>query len=76
MDNFDEKVAQEILKPIGIVQIIGWLIMLVSLFVWLWLSWSIAWKVFATGFIISFSVGLIGDALKKMIIKKIKSQQS
>lgn len=53
-------------KPVGIFQFITISMMAVSPFIWIWHSWTYAWKTFITGLILTIFAWLIFEVVKKI----------
>lgn len=48
-DELIKEIGKPFLMPIGFLQGIALLAVIASPFIWLWISWAIAWKLFLTG---------------------------
>ncbi len=75
MKNLREEMINEagksILRPLGKIQLLFWLILISSPFVWIWFSGYAAIKVGLTGFGGALIISLIYHLLKNMIEKEV-----
>lgn len=61
------EVGRPILRPLGILQFVFILAVISSPFVWIWHSWSLAWKIGLTGIIAMIITYTIYEATKRII---------
>jgi hypothetical protein len=67
-------IARPALKPLGITQLICWLAIIASPFVWIWAGWLFAWKLALTGFILAFIIGLVARYIRSIVRKDIEAK--
>ncbi len=65
--------------PIGIIQVLSMTTtFIVSPLLWIWVSWSVAWRVFLTGLILSFIFTWIYKVIKATIndiVKRLNTEK-
>lgn len=77
-----EKVREEAIKeakrkffvPLGILQIICFTAIISTPFIWIWVSWSLAWKIGISGLVLFVVIGVIYIAIKKVIEKEVDEE--
>jgi len=78
MEKEREKIISEfeypILRPLGIAQLICFIVLISSPFIWLWHTWDLAWKIGLTGLLGFIIVGAIWYFVKKIIYKVINEE--
>ena len=60
------KKLERLMFILGILQLIGGLILLSSLFVWIWIGFTLFWKLCLTAIIIIFSVKVVYYACEQI----------
>lgn len=65
------KMTKPILMPLGLLQVIFTLAVLSSPLIWLWISWSLAWKIALSGVILNIVNGLIYNYILTVAKKEV-----
>ena len=69
-ESMSKYLGRPLLRPIGIIQLVFLIMMLLSPIIWIWFKWSIAWKVGLTGILGVLFCYWIYNVLSKLIDKK------
>ena len=72
-----KKVGSPILVPLGLIQGVFILMLLVSPFLWIWKDWNIAWKIGLTGIIGTVLIygiySVVKGAVKEAVDKQLEN---
>jgi ABC-type bacteriocin/lantibiotic exporter with double-glycine peptidase domain len=66
------EVGRPILRPLSIAHGISLLLMVISPFIWIWHSWSLAWKVGLTGILGTIIILAIYKIAKKTVVDAVE----
>ena len=69
-----EKERNKILRPLSIIGLISMVAIVGSLFVWIWVDGSLAFKVFLSGVLGFLFSGWFGKVMRDMLDKEIKKR--
>ncbi len=68
-----EEVGRPILRPLGLIQGVFLLAFLISPILWIWIGWTIAWKVGLTGLIGSILIYWIYKIAKQVVTDEVNN---
>lgn len=68
------EIGRPITRPLGFIQGLFLLSLILSPFLWIWLDWNTAWKVALTGFLGTIILYWIDKIVRKVILDSVKNK--
>lgn len=69
-----QNIGKPLLRPLGILQLLLLLLFISSPFIWIWHSWSLAWKLGLTGIFGMFIVYAVYKMVKETVTEVIDAE--